>query len=168
MLNSWVLRLLLLPTGKPYINLGENRLFPRWIKWSALKWHMDDEDRTVEATHKTDWMLQLENKLPVSLDKPIFIEKHQWHRLIKGKGHLTVKIIKIGSKAENFSAAEVFDNQFNKLASSEEDLKKAEEEIEKARYSNYLVDKEKFLIKMKKSLIIPFKFEIQGSQSMII
>ena len=88
MLNSWVLRLLLLPTGKPYINLGENRLFPRWIKWSALKWHMDDEDRTVEATHK----------LPVSLDKPIFIEKHQWHRLIKGKGHLTVKIIKHGKE----------------------------------------------------------------------
>jgi len=62
---------------------------------------MDDEDRTVEATHKTDWMLQLENKLPVSLDKPIFIEKHQWHRLIKGKGHLTVKIIKHGKENQS-------------------------------------------------------------------
>ena len=98
MLNNWVWRILLPGIGKPYINLGKNRLFPKWIRWSELKWHMDDEDRIVEATHKTDWMLQLENKLPVSLDKPIFIEKHQWHRLIKGKGHLTVKIIKHGQE----------------------------------------------------------------------
>jgi len=95
------LGLLLLPTGKPYINLGNKRFFPKWIRWGELKWHMDDEDRTVEATHETDWMLQLENKLPVSLDKPIFIEKHQWHRLIKGKGHLTVKIIKHGKENQS-------------------------------------------------------------------
>jgi len=97
-ISNWVLGPLLLLIGKPYINLGKKRLFPKWIRWSELKWHMDDEDRTVEATHETNWMLQLENKLPVSLDKPIFIEKHQWHRLIKGKGHLTVKIIKHGKE----------------------------------------------------------------------
>jgi len=100
-ISNWVLGPLLLLIGKPYINLGKKRLFPKWIRWSELKWHMDDEDRTVEATHETDWMLQLENKLPVSLDKPIFIEKHQWHRLIKGKGHLTVKIIKHGKENQS-------------------------------------------------------------------
>ena len=101
MLNNWAWRTLLPGIGKPYINLGKNRLFPEWVKLNDLKWHMDDEDRTVEATHKTDWILQLENKLPVSLDKPIFIEKHQWHRLIKGKGHLTVKIIKHGKENQS-------------------------------------------------------------------
>jgi len=90
-------------SGKPYteISIKNNevtRFFSKKIKWEVLKWHMDDEDRTVEATHKTDWMLQLEDKLPVSLNKPIFIKKHQWHRLIKGTGHLTVKIIKHGKK----------------------------------------------------------------------
>lgn len=55
---------------------------------------MDDEDRIVEALHKTDWMLQLEDKLPVSLNEPIFIKRHQWHRLIKGGGSLMVKITK--------------------------------------------------------------------------
>jgi cyclophilin family peptidyl-prolyl cis-trans isomerase len=61
---------------------------------------------------------------------------------------LSVKIIKLGTKAENFNAAEVFDTQFSKFATSEEDRKKAEEETEKARYSNYLVEKENFLAKM--------------------
>lgn len=75
-----------------------SRLFSATTKPEALKWHMDDEDRIVEATHKTDWMIQLEDKLPVSLNKPIFIKKHQWHRLIKGRGHLNVKIIKHGKE----------------------------------------------------------------------
>ena len=95
-ISNWVLGPLLLLIGKPYINLGKKRLFPKWIRWGELKWHMDDEDRTVEAAHETDWMIQLEDKLPVSLNEPIFIKRHQWHRLIKGTGHLTVKIIKHG------------------------------------------------------------------------
>ena len=94
MLNNWVWRILLPGIGKPYINLGENRLFPKWVIWSELKWHMDDEDRTVKATHETDWMIQLEDKLPVSLNESIFIKRHQWHRLIKGEGSLVVKITK--------------------------------------------------------------------------
>lgn len=55
---------------------------------------MDDEDRTVEALHDTNWMFQLEDHLPVPLDQPIFIKRHQWHRLIKGDGHLIVRITK--------------------------------------------------------------------------
>ncbi len=94
MLNNWAWRTLLPGIGKPYINLGKNRLFPKWVRWSELKWHMDDEDRIVEALHETDWMLQLEDKLPVSLNEPIFIKRHQWHRLIKGEGSLMVKITK--------------------------------------------------------------------------
>ena len=70
------------------------RTFGEDIDPIELKWHRDDEDRTVVAIVESDWQIQLENKLPVSLDVPVFIERGEWHRLIKGTGELKVKIIK--------------------------------------------------------------------------
>jgi hypothetical protein len=43
---------------------------------------------------KTDWKLQLENQLPTSINQPIFIPRHEWHRAIKGTGNLKLKIYK--------------------------------------------------------------------------
>ena len=60
---------------------------------------MDDEDRLIEPLHETNWMFQLEDQLPVPLNQPIFIKRHQWHRLIKGKGSLTLKITKNAKRA---------------------------------------------------------------------
>ena len=57
---------------------------------------MDDEDRIVEPLGPNNWQFQLEDQLPVPLNKPIFIKRHQWHRLIKGDGPLMVSIIKHG------------------------------------------------------------------------
>ena len=59
-----------------------------------LMWHRDDEDRTVEVMGKTDWKLQLENQLPTSINQPIFIPRHEWHRAIKGTVNLKLKIYK--------------------------------------------------------------------------
>jgi hypothetical protein len=59
-----------------------------------LLWHRDDEDRTVEIIGETNWKLQLDNQLPTSLNQPIFIQKHEWHRVIKGTGTLKLKIYK--------------------------------------------------------------------------
>ncbi|CAB4175724.1 hypothetical protein UFOVP1247_298 [uncultured Caudovirales phage] len=59
-----------------------------------LKWHRDDEDRTIVSINETNWLIQLENKLPQSLNSPIFIARGEWHRVIKGTGELNVKIIK--------------------------------------------------------------------------
>jgi hypothetical protein len=59
-----------------------------------LMWHRDDENRTIEILGETDWRLQLDNQLPTSMNTPIFIEKHQWHRVIKGSGILKLKIHK--------------------------------------------------------------------------
>jgi hypothetical protein len=100
MLSNWVWGLQHLLTGKPYTDIIESdgtisRLFSASTKPEDLKWHMDDEDRIVEPLHKTNWTFQFEDELPVPLNKPIFIKKHQWHRLIKGSGHLTVRITKI-------------------------------------------------------------------------
>ena len=57
-----------------------------------LLWHRDDESRTIEILGETDWKLQLDNSLPTSLNQPIFIPRHHWHRVIKGNGNLILKI----------------------------------------------------------------------------
>ena len=90
---------------KPYIDLEVTdeyilRQFSYKVKPEQLKWHMDDEDRLVTCKYPTTWKIQLENQLPVPLDKPIFIERHQWHRLIKGEGPLILKIKKHAKRAK--------------------------------------------------------------------
>ena len=50
--------------------------------------------RIVEIIGETDWKLQLDNQLPTSLNLPIFIPRHKWHRVIKGTGTLKLKIHK--------------------------------------------------------------------------
>jgi hypothetical protein len=57
-----------------------------------LMWHRDNENRTIEIVGETDWKVQLDNQLPTSLNEHIFIERHQWHRVIKGTGTLKLKI----------------------------------------------------------------------------
>ena len=88
-------------SGKPYTDLEITddyilREFSETIDPIELLWHRDDEARTVEIIGKTDWMLQLDNSLPTSLQERIFIPKHEWHRVIKGTGTLKLKIYKNG------------------------------------------------------------------------
>ena len=71
------------------------REFSENIDPIELLWHRDNEDRIVEALESTDWSLQLDDSLPIILNKPIFIPKHMYHRVIKGTGNLLVKIIKL-------------------------------------------------------------------------
>jgi hypothetical protein len=63
-----------------------------------LMWHRDSTDRTVEIIGETDWKIQLDNQLPISLNSQIFIPRHEWHRVIKGTGNLKLKIYKIYKK----------------------------------------------------------------------
>jgi len=84
----------------PYINIEVTnnhiiREFNETIDPIELMWHRDNEDRIVEALESTDWLMQLDDSLPIILNKPIFIPKHMYHRVIKGTGNLLVKIIKL-------------------------------------------------------------------------
>ena len=90
-----------LDSGKPYTDLEVTedytlRQFDESIDPIELLWHRDDEDRVVEIVGDTDWMLQLDNSLPTSLQERIFIPRHEWHRVIKGTGILKLKIYKNG------------------------------------------------------------------------
>jgi hypothetical protein len=85
---------------KPYTDIEVTdkyilREFSQDIDPIELMWHRDDEDRLVEIVGETDWKLQLDNQLPTSMNQPIFIPRHEWHRVIKGTGNLTLKIHKL-------------------------------------------------------------------------
>jgi hypothetical protein len=83
----------------PYEDIEHNdfyiiREFDKNIEPEELMWHRDNEGRIVEALEPTDWLVQFEDKLPISLKTPIFIPKHAWHRVIKGNDKLKIKIYK--------------------------------------------------------------------------
>ena len=70
------------------------RSFGEEVDPIELTWHRDLEKRRVASVGPSDWKIQLENQLPVSLNETITVPAGSWHRLIKGSGDLTVKIIK--------------------------------------------------------------------------
>jgi hypothetical protein len=84
---------------RPYLEVRKNReitrVFESNIDNRELKWHRDAKDRYVKVLESSGWSLQLENNLPVDLIEGIsyFIEKDEWHRIIKGTGKLVLKII---------------------------------------------------------------------------
>lgn len=71
------------------------RCFTQGISQEELEWHQDQEDRLIyHWCGSKDWMFQFDDCLPVPIDAPIFIERYDWHRLIKGTGDLYLKILK--------------------------------------------------------------------------
>ena len=62
------------------------RTFSQEVESEELMWHRDNEDRIVESVGNTDWMIQLDDKLPQTLTEKVFIPKEVYHRVIKGKG----------------------------------------------------------------------------------
>lgn len=80
-------------------HLGNNqyiREFNKRVDSHELEWHLDKEDRIVEVVlNRGNWMVQLDNELPILLKNKIFIPKETYHRVIKGKDKLIVKITKL-------------------------------------------------------------------------
>ena len=83
-------------TGRPYVEEGEIRTFSQDVSQFELVWHRDKEDRIVTPIGQTDWKFQLDNDIPRTIEKEIFIPKETYHRLIKGTNNLKVRIQKIG------------------------------------------------------------------------
>ena len=82
---------------RPYKEIKQSnyiiREFSQSIPTLELVWHRDKEDRIVQATHETDWQVQLDNEVPRRFpENKLFIPKETYHRLIKGTGDLVVKI----------------------------------------------------------------------------
>jgi cyclophilin family peptidyl-prolyl cis-trans isomerase len=64
---------------------------------------------------------------------------------------ITINIIRIGAKAQDFNAAKTFDEEVIKFNKSQEEIAKEENKIEEERYATYLLKKKSFLINMKES-----------------
>jgi hypothetical protein len=92
-------------TDFPFIeeHIKENiflREFKGSVESEELKWHMDQEDREVKIIESNGWKLQLDNQLPILLEegKTYYIEKYNFHRVIKGSGNLIVEVKKLLDK----------------------------------------------------------------------
>lgn len=73
------------------------RNFSSNLNENELKWHWDEEDRLVICEQDTDWLFQIDNQLPIKIEKnvPIFIPNGEYHRIIKGNGNLTLLVKKL-------------------------------------------------------------------------
>lgn len=84
---------------KPYedTEVGEGvfiRTFDKNLNEEELIWHRDKNDREIAVLSGGGWQIQMDNKLPEELKvgKLYFINKEEYHRLIKGNGTLRIKI----------------------------------------------------------------------------
>jgi len=82
----------------PFKQFEENdkliRVFEENIDASELIWHQDREDRTIKVIEANGWGYQLDNQLPLPLEKgqELFIPRMTYHRVIKGTGPLVVEV----------------------------------------------------------------------------
>jgi hypothetical protein len=87
---------------KPYKDLEITpeciiREFGQNIDPIELMWHRDNEQRLIEIINPgQNWKFQFEDELPWDLESKMsfVILKHKWHRIIKGKENLLIKIHK--------------------------------------------------------------------------
>lgn len=71
------------------------RHFSKNIDSDEMTWHRDKEDRIVEPLNENDWYYQLDNELPIKIDRKIVVPKFMFHRAIKGTTDLNIKITKL-------------------------------------------------------------------------
>ena len=72
------------------------REFRENVNPEELIWHQDREDRVIKVIESNGWKLQLDNQLPVLLEKnsTYNIPAYVYHRVIKGSGRLLIEVEK--------------------------------------------------------------------------
>ena len=87
---------------KPYTQVDEDGYFLREfsgdVSSKELVWHRDKKDRTVEVLEGEGWKFQFDDELPFDLKvgDTIQVEAMEYHRVIKGKGNLLLRITEDG------------------------------------------------------------------------
>ena len=84
-------------SGKPYEDDGDIRTFYSNVDSDDLVWHRDLEDRKVTVLEGEGWQFQFNGSLPIELmkDRIFEIPRDMYHRIIKGKTKLVLRIEKI-------------------------------------------------------------------------
>ena len=80
----------------PYTDNSNIRIFSEDVDPMSLIWHEDQEDRTIEVIEGNGWKFKFEEEIPFELkeNSSFDIPRGYLHRVIKGNGNLTIKIIK--------------------------------------------------------------------------
>ena len=83
-------------SGKRYTDIGIIRLFSSEVDSEELVWHRDKENRKVEVLEGEGWQFQFNGSLPFELTegRKFDIPEGMYHRVIKGKTKLVLKIKK--------------------------------------------------------------------------
>jgi hypothetical protein len=84
-------------SGNPYEEDGEYRTFYSSVGSDELVWHRDKEDRKVTVIEGEGWQFQFNGSLPIELrqNRMFEIPRDMYHRLVKGKTKLVLRIEKI-------------------------------------------------------------------------
>lgn len=82
------------------VNISNNkkyRIFKHELDERELLWHQDEWDREILVLSGKDWMIQFDDELPIELNEGtrMEIKNHKFHRIIKGKDNLIIRIIEI-------------------------------------------------------------------------
>lgn len=83
---------------RPYTEKKEKGILIREFRSDSnpddLIWHKDKHDRVVTVVKSNGWKLQMETGLPFDLveGKSYKIPALSWHRILKGRGNLLIKI----------------------------------------------------------------------------
>lgn len=88
--------------------LDENTLlreFSKDVDSEELVWHRDEQDRVVHVVMGEGWMFQRDNSVPIEICEgdTFRIRAEQYHRLIKGKSDLVVRIFEQPAVTEGTS-----------------------------------------------------------------
>ena len=83
-------------SGRPYTDVGVIRIFSSEVDVEELVWHRDKENRKVEVLEGEGWQFQFNGSLPFELTegRKFNIPEGMYHRVIKGKTKLVLKIKK--------------------------------------------------------------------------
>lgn len=78
----------------PYYDSADCRLFLAWAPSESFVWHRDEEDRKIKVLDGDGWCFQFQDCLPFVLKRgsEFNIKAYEYHRLIKGKNDLLVRI----------------------------------------------------------------------------
>ena len=84
-------------SGNPYEEDGNLRTFYSTVSSDEMVWHRDKEERKVTVIAGEVWRFQFNESLPIELreGKEVMIPREMYHRLLKGKTKLVLKIEKI-------------------------------------------------------------------------
>lgn len=83
-------------SGKPYKDVGVIRIFSSEVDSEDLVWHRDLQNRKITVLEGEGWQFQFNGSLPFELTEGRIFEipKGMYHRIIKGKTNLVLKIKK--------------------------------------------------------------------------